>query len=64
VAFVRSSIYGGWVMSVKFSTDGRYLAAALGGNSGSVVIFDVETGEKIWSVATHWIQFQLSLNSK
>ena len=64
VTFVRSFTHKDIVMSVKFSADGKYLASALGGSSGSVAIFEVETGKKVGSVAAFWIEFQLFLNSK
>lgn len=50
--FVRSFTHKERVWSARFSGDGKYLAAALLGiNGGSLVIFDVETGEQTWSVS-------------
>jgi hypothetical protein len=54
VTFVRSFDYKDRVPSVRFSADGRYLAAALADaewENGRIIICDVETGEKTRSVS-------------
>ena len=54
VTFVRAFDYKDWVQSVRFSADGKYLAAALSDGdvtNGRTMICDVETGEKTWSVS-------------
>jgi len=54
VTFVRSFDYKDRVRSVRFSADGRYLAAALAHGkwkNGRIIICDVETGEKTRSVS-------------
>jgi hypothetical protein len=51
VTFVRSLFHEGRVQSVRFSPDGRYLAAILEGSrrrNAPLVIFDVETGKRTW----------------
>jgi hypothetical protein len=49
VKFVRAFIHSS-VRFVRFSADGRYLAAALteGDNNALISIYDVETGNKTW----------------
>ena len=48
ITFVRSFIHEVTVWSVRFSADGKYLAAGLGVHNGLVVVFDVTTGKQIW----------------
>jgi WD40 repeat protein len=55
VTFVRVFIHHDPVQSVRFSVDGKYLAAAVKDNNwhnnGMVYIYEVETGKKTWSVS-------------
>jgi WD40 repeat protein len=49
VTFVREFVQKDRVRSVRFSPDGKYLAAVVSGNKNGVIfIYNVETGNKIW----------------
>jgi WD40 repeat protein len=54
VTLIRAFYHKDPVPSVRFSADGKYLAAALKDrerhNNGRIFIYDVETGKKTWSV--------------
>ena len=55
VTFVCAFDHKDPVKSVRFSADGKYLAAVLKDskrhNNGTIIIYDIECGEKIWSVS-------------
>ena len=57
VTFGRTFMHSDPVHYVRFSTDGRYLAAALKDrerhNNGTIVVYDVETGKQTWSVSVY-----------
>ena len=50
VTFVCAFVHKDVARSVRFSADGKYLAAVLkeGNTKGAVIIYDVETGDKNW----------------
>jgi hypothetical protein len=68
VAFVCTFSLKDAIQSVRFSADGKFLAAALKDgnhfNNGRILIYDVETGKQSWSVSIQWIRYfcPLTLN--
>jgi hypothetical protein len=57
VNFVRAFAQEAYVACVKFSQDGKYLAAAIGYLTGKAVIWEVESSKEIRSVLSlgfHW----------
>lgn len=54
VTFVRAFNPGPPVLSVKFSPDGKYLAACLGDYSGKAFICKVENAKEVWLALFSW----------
>jgi len=48
VTFVREFIRKDPVRFVRFSPDGKHLAASADYKNGVIVIYNVETGDKTW----------------
>ena len=56
IKFARSFIYSGQIRSLRFSPDGKHLAALLRSSTRhntEIIFVDVETGEKTWSVSIY-----------